>query len=62
MHRKIWFVLIFLPFLLGTMASVLAQWLWSPVPLVAFKIDVEMVAFVTGVFLTLILGTAYLGG
>lgn len=53
-------ILIFLPLLLGALASVLAQWLWNPVPLLAFRIDVGMVAFVTGVFLTLLFGTAYL--
>jgi two-component system OmpR family sensor kinase len=37
-----------LPFLLGTLASVLAQAFFQPVPLIIFKIDVGMVAFLFG--------------
>jgi two-component system OmpR family sensor kinase len=64
MSRKNWvgLLLIVLPLLLGALASALAQQLWNPVPLLAFRIDVGMVAFVVGAFLTLLLATAYLGG
>jgi len=64
MYKKNWIVLIliFLPLLFGALASFIAQWLWNPVPLLVFKIDVGMVVFVSGVFITLLLGVAYLGG
>ena len=55
-------VLICLPLFLGALASFLAQWMWDPVPLLVFRIDVGMVAFVTGLFITLLLGVAYVGG
>ena len=55
-------ILVLLPLLLGILASVLAQRIWQPVPLLQFKIDVGMVAFVAGVFLMLLLGTAFLAG
>jgi len=64
MYKKNWIVLIliFLPLLFGALASFIAQWLWNPVPLLVFKIDVGMVVFVSGVFITLLLGVAYLSG
>src|SRR3990172_12170798 len=64
MPRKNWVVLIliFLPLLLGALASFVAQRLWNPVPLLAFKIDVGMVAFVSGALITLFFGVAYVGG
>jgi two-component system OmpR family sensor kinase len=64
MDRKNWMapVLIFLPLFFGALASFLAQWIWNPVPLLVFKIDVGMVAFVSGVVITLFLGVAYLSG
>ncbi|HLO32864.1 MAG TPA: HAMP domain-containing sensor histidine kinase [Anaerolineales bacterium] len=55
-------ILIFLPLLLGALVSFVAQWLWNPVPLLVFKIDVGMVAFVGGILITLLFGIAYLGG
>ena len=64
MDKKNWIVpvLIFLPLLFGALGSYLAQWIWNPVPLLVFKIDVGMVAFVTGVVITLFFGVAYLSG
>ena len=64
MHRKtpIRLALIFLPLLLGTLASFVAQQIWSPVPLLQFRVDVGMVAFVFGAVLTVLFGSAYLGG
>jgi membrane protein implicated in regulation of membrane protease activity len=64
MDKKNWIaaVLIFLPLLFGALASFLAQWIWNPVPLMVFKIDVGMVAFVSGVVISLFFGAAYLSG
>ncbi len=57
MPKKSWIVLalILLPLLLGIAASLLAQWIWNPVPILVFKIDVGMVAFMAGLSLTLFL-------
>jgi two-component system OmpR family sensor kinase len=57
MSKRRWFylILIGLPFLLGALTSVIAQSFFQPVPLVVFKIDVGMVAFVFGVFISLLL-------
>ncbi|HSL30895.1 MAG TPA: HAMP domain-containing sensor histidine kinase [Anaerolineales bacterium] len=62
MSKKTWlvFFLLLLPLGLGAVASIVAQWIWSPVPLLVFRIDVGMVAFVTGAFLSLLLGVTYL--
>jgi two-component system OmpR family sensor kinase len=62
MYKKNWIVLIliFLPLFFGALASFLAQWIWNPVPLLVFRIDVGMVAFVFGLFITLLLLVAYL--
>jgi two-component system OmpR family sensor kinase len=62
MKKKNWIVpvLVLLPLLLGILVSFLAQQLLNPVPLLNFTIDVGMVAFVAGAFLTLVLGVAYL--
>ena len=64
MNKKNWIVpvLIFLPLLFGALASFFASWIWDPVPLMVFKIDVGMVAFVSGVIITLFFGVAYLSG
>jgi len=64
MDKKSWIgpVLVLLPLLLGLLASFLARQVWDPVPLLVFKIDVGMVAFVSGTFITLFFGAAYLGG
>ena len=64
MDKKNWIfpVLIFLPLLFGALASFFAPWIWDPVPLMVFKIDVGMVAFVAGLVITLIFGVAYLNG
>jgi two-component system, OmpR family, sensor kinase len=64
MSKKSWIppVLILLPLSIGALVSFLAQGIWDPVPLMVFKIDAAMVAFVTGVVLTLFFGVAYLNG
>ena len=57
MTKKTWIALLIvsLPLLLGTLASALAQVFWQSVPLLVFKIDIGMVAFVFGAFITLLL-------
>jgi two-component system, OmpR family, sensor kinase len=57
MTKKTWFYLLLLslPLLLGALASALAQASWDPVPLLVFRIDIGMVAFVFGLFLSLLL-------
>jgi two-component system OmpR family sensor kinase len=64
MDKKNWVtaMLIVLPLLLGALISFFAPWLWNPVPLLVFKIDVGMVAFVIGLLLTLFFSVAYLAG
>jgi len=61
--KKTWLVLLLicLPLLLGASASVLAQAFWQPVPLLVFKIDIGMVIFVAGVFITVLLAAYALG-
>ncbi|MBI5838485.1 MAG: HAMP domain-containing histidine kinase [Chloroflexi bacterium] len=55
-------LLILLPIGLGVLASILAQVFFSPVPLLVFKIDVGMVVFIFGVFVTLLLFMSKVGG
>ena len=64
MDKKNWIVavLIFMPLFFGALASFFAPWIWNPVPLMVFKIDLGMVAFVSGVMITLFLGVGYLSG
>ena len=64
MFKRNWVVLllVFLPLLLGALASVLAQRAWDNIPVLVFKIDVGMVAFVFGAFITLFLSGAFLSG
>jgi two-component system OmpR family sensor kinase len=63
MPKKSWIALalIFLPLLLGIAASLLAQSVWNPVPILVFKIDVGMVAFILGLIITLFLLAYWLG-
>ncbi len=63
MRKKSWFTLLLLalPLLLGALASALVQAFWQPVPLMVFKIDIGMVAFVSGLLLTLLLAFYALG-
>lgn len=53
--------MIFLPLILGIAASLLAQAMWNPVPIVVFKIDAGMVAFTAGLALTLFLLAIWIG-
>ncbi len=50
-----------LPLLAGIIASLLAQGLWNPVPILVFKIDVGMVAFMCGLLLTLFIASFQAG-
>ena len=61
MSKKTWIILflLFLPLVLGALASFLAQWIWDPVPLVVFRIDLGMVLFVIGVFLSLLASVGF---
>lgn len=61
--KKHWLVLLLiaLPFLSGALASILAQGFFQPVPLLVFRIDIGMVAFVAGATITLFLLSFYLG-
>ncbi|MGD8402902.1 MAG: HAMP domain-containing sensor histidine kinase [Anaerolineales bacterium] len=63
MSKQRWFYLIMigLPFLLGALTSIIAQAFFQPVPLVVFKIDIGMVTFVFGVFISLLLAAYALG-
>jgi two-component system, OmpR family, sensor kinase len=54
-------LLIFLPLLVGVMASVIAQSIWDSVPILVFKIDVGLLAFLAGLSLTLFLLAFRLG-
>jgi len=54
-------LLIFLPLLVGVIASVIAQSIWDSVPILLFKIDVGLVAFLAGLSLTLFLLVFRLG-
>jgi len=63
MLKKSWIflALAFLPFLLGVAASFFAPGIWNPVPILVFKIDVGMVAFIMGVIISLFLLAGRLG-
>jgi two-component system OmpR family sensor kinase len=63
MPKKSWIALalILLPLLLGIIASLLAQSVWNPVPILVFKIDVGMVAFIVGLIITLFLLAYWVG-
>lgn len=59
--RWIFLALTFLPFLLGIGASLLAQGLWNPIPILVFKMDVGVVMFIVGLFITLLLVAIWVG-
>ena len=63
MTKKAWFVLLLiaLPLLFGALTSVISQAFFQPVPLLVFKIDIGMVAFVFGLFISLLLAAYALG-
>jgi len=53
--------LILLPAILGTLASLYAQAYFDSVPILAFRVDIGMAAFVFGIFITLLLGAYFFG-
>src|SRR5262245_35273217 len=59
--RLIILALIFSPLVGGVLASFAAQSIWNPVPILLFKIDVGMVAFMGGLSITLFLLAILLG-
>src|SRR5215216_7947095 len=59
--RWIALALTFVPLVLGIAASLLAQGIWDPIPILVFKIDAGMVAFLGGLFITLVLVSYVLG-
>ena len=54
-------LLILAPALIGLLISVAAQFVYAPVPLLAFKIDIGMAAFLFGMFLSLLLVAYHFG-
>ena len=54
-------LLIFLPLRVGVIASAIAQSIWDSVPILLFKIDVGLLAFLAGLSLTLFLLAFRLG-
>jgi two-component system OmpR family sensor kinase len=63
MPKKSWIflALTFVPLLLGIVSSILVQGFWKPVPVLVFKMDVGVVAFIAGLAITLLLLAAWLG-
>jgi two-component system, OmpR family, sensor kinase len=53
-------LLVFVPLVIGILASILAQAFFNPVPLLVFKIDLGMVIFIAGLLVSLFLGAAAL--
>jgi len=54
-------LLIFLPLIVGALASFIAQSIWNPVPILVFKIDVGLLAFLAGLSITLFMLAFRLG-
>jgi two-component system OmpR family sensor kinase len=61
LNKWIALALAFVPLFLGIVTSFLAQVIWNPVPILVFKIDIGMVVFMGGLFLTLVC-VSYLSG
>jgi len=63
MSRKSWFflALTFLPFLIGIVASLLVQGLWNPVPVLVFKMDIGVIAFVAGLAISAFFVAIWMG-
>ncbi len=60
MQKRTWLVLLLisLPAILGAIASFLVQAWVHPVPLLVFKVDIGMTAFIAGCFITLLFAAA----
>jgi two-component system OmpR family sensor kinase len=61
LNKWIALALAFVPLFLGIVTSFLAQVIWNPVPILVFRIDIGMVVFMGGLFLTLVC-VSYLSG
>ena len=63
-RRLITFLLVFLPLVVGVLASFATPLIWTPdpVPILQFRIDVGMMTFIAGLFITVLLLAFWLGG
>jgi len=63
MSRKNWFflALTFLPFLVGIIVSLLVQGFWNPVPVLVFKMDIGVIAFVAGLAISAFFVAIWMG-
>ncbi len=63
MSKKSWIflALTLLPLLMGAGASLVAQGMWNPVPILVFKMDVGVVMFLAGLAITLLLLAIWVG-
>jgi two-component system OmpR family sensor kinase len=63
MSKKSWIflALTLLPVLLGIAASLLAQGIWTPIPVLVFKMDVGVVIFIVGLGISLLLLAIWVG-
>ncbi|MEO8355563.1 MAG: HAMP domain-containing sensor histidine kinase [Chloroflexota bacterium] len=59
--RWIFLALAWVPFLMGAVASIFAQRIWNPVPILVFKVDVGVVLFIAGIVITLFLLAIWIG-
>ena len=60
-RRIILFLLFLLPLAAGVLASFAVQLMFNPVPILLFRIDIGMVAFLAGLLITLVLMSFLLG-
>ena len=60
-RRWILFLLFLLPLIAGVLASFGMQLMFNPVPILLFRIDIGMVTFLAGLFITLVLLSFLLG-
>ncbi len=63
MLKRVWLILLIvaIPLILGGLASILMQAFLHPVPILVFKIDIGIVVFVAGMFLTALSAAFYFG-
>ncbi|HET9905156.1 MAG TPA: HAMP domain-containing sensor histidine kinase [Anaerolineales bacterium] len=60
-RRWIFFLLFLLPLLIGVLASFGMQVMFNPVPILLFRIDIGMVTFLAGLFISVVLLSFLLG-
>lgn len=63
LFKRVWLILLIaaVPLILGGLASILMQALFHPVPVLVFKIDIGIVVFAAGMFLTALSAAFYFG-